>query len=64
MTAGEQEPYHARVRFFFTNSLNIDWAATVGVQLLPRLEDTRTAFCRLRSWLRRPSRHPGRYTQP
>ena len=34
MTAGEQEPYHTRVRFFFTNSGDIDWAATLGVQLV------------------------------
>jgi hypothetical protein len=46
MTTEEQEPYHTRVRFFFTNSRNIDWPATLGVQLLPRLEDTGFALSR------------------
>jgi hypothetical protein len=63
MTAGEQDPYHTRVRFFFTNSGNTDRAASVGVQLLPRLEDTRSEIS---CWFGFGGRTgtAGSYTQP
>jgi RNA polymerase sigma factor (sigma-70 family) len=40
MTGREQEPYHARAKIFLHESCGIDRAATIGVHLLPRLEDT------------------------